>query len=204
MKRFLIILSVTVCFIISIHICILASTKDINGFRDFSWGASSQEVIDGLIEAAGDLVNNPFYTEDYVYRITQNEDHSEYYELTGVQIVSAGGLDATAYYTFCDDCLVSGSYRFKDYPEFEAIFNKYSTVYGEPDISIDDRAGWGECAIWVDEAGNIIILSEVQDVTYISANSTVIEDLELNEVYEKYHGFNLQKELGKINNYDGI
>ena len=204
------------CIILSSGMAYAEESKLIDGFRDYAWGTSYEEVSKGL---ENELGLNGFSTE--VFNEEEQTEKNGIKDPTKYSIhidqCRVAGYDAGAFMNFDEVGLFSGNYHLNitDYetsirPAYNDLLGKYSTVYGEPLQTGEAEYGYG--AIWIDQEKNIVFLDAYDgdgytslDINYWSADNPILGwiDRELGEFWEGSCGINLYDVLD-ADNCEGI
>ena len=142
-------------------------------------------------------------------RTSDREETLDYQEenaegLTGLIIKngSVAGFDTEIAYIFDEDGLTAGAYDPDiDEDSFDEWVEKYVEKYGDPVLEVES-IGWGKCTLWTDASKNFIFLSGITGISYVEADSPYLKLL--NNGLDKFYGIDLEEELDKICNTDGI
>lgn len=167
------------------------SIMQISSFCSYEWGTSYDEIKDA--ETTDDMQENIDYAEDTVGDCT----------CWGVFHKDIAGYDAQVGFVFFEDKLTAGTYVMdgEDKQIFDDLLDKFTSKYGEPYLN-KESTGWGRIAVWVDNDNNVICTSEMLNTIYMESDSPFIEYY--NDIFIKFHELDLQKELHKHNNTDGL
>lgn len=166
------------------------SSPKIDSFRDYEWGTSFEDVRG--VEVTSDMKELLDYQE-------QDVDG-----MTGLTIKNGNvaGYETEIGFAFDDTGLIAGGYDLDiDDDSFTEWVQKYTDEYGEPVLE-KESIGWGACALWVDDSKNFIFLSGLTGISYGKADSPYLQFL--NDGLYKYHEIDLEEEINKIGNTDGI
>lgn len=170
--------------------------KDISSFGGYEWDTPYEEVLEN--EITPDMSS---YTD---YELDEDEDlHMKTIILKGR---SVGGYDAVTQFIFSESGLSAAGYALDviGSEEVADIVGKYAAVYGDALVVKEYSAG-KTCAIWEDGKENRIALfldaeegEDSDSIIYFSNGS------EFWDLYSEHGPINLNKELNKIGNLDGI
>lgn len=209
MKRFLsfFVLSVSMfcTTVMASDIPIEESLKTIDGFRGNNWGTSMEEVLES--EITEDM------TEYIDYRIVEDlSDGSpladEDITLLIIKHADVAGYKSDARFFFHEDALVAGEYqvdvdREQEDDANQDLLSKYTSVYGEPIVERTD-SGWGPFTLWVDADKGFVFLDGFQYIVYSYIDAPCVSWICNFDDEEKYFHVNIEAEINKIGNIDGI
>lgn len=165
-------------------------TPKIDSFRDYAWGTSYEEI------KSAEITDDMKELLDY-----QEQDVDGMIGLT-IKNGDVAGHDTEIGYIFDDSGLIGGAYDPGiDDDSFVEWEQKYIDEYGDPVLE-KESTGWGACALWVDDSKNFIFLSGLTGISYGKADSPYLQFV--NDGLYKYHEVDLEEELNKIGNTDGI
>ena len=168
----------------------------IAGMGDWEWGTD--------LETIADSIYTDYEKEDeHLFEKASEERDGVLFIQTWDKPLSVGGYDSSAEFALADDKLCGGTYWIDEATEEDLpdLISKYTSVYGEPFLQ-KETTGWGQLTLWTDNDGDVIFISGYCTVYYLQSGSPFTSECE--ETLSKYHDVNLQKELGKIENTDGI
>ena len=215
MKKGVLVLATVFVFVLA-GILYAEEPGSIDGFRDYAWGTSFEEVSKDLENEFG---IDGFNTEEFDEEEQTEENGIKNPTKYSIHIAqcSVAGYDAEAFLGFDEVGLLSGNYKLKltDYetsirPVYNELLSKYSTVYGEPLQVGEAERGYG--AIWRDQEKNIVFMdaydrnsSKSFDIIYWANDFPVLDlvDREMGESFEDSCGINLYNVLN-AENYEGI
>lgn len=163
----------------------------INSFTEFSWGTSKDEVFQSVTKDIS----------EYAYSL---EKQDRGIESLNVIEGNVGGYDARVSYLFSDDSLIAGGYSINDTLDesgYEDLVEKFTSKYGKPSVS-KESTGWGPLLIWIDQDKNFIYFEDSGDIGYVKNDSPIIPQVA--DQLKKYHEIDLQSELNKVGNTNGI
>lgn len=197
------IVPVVAVFFLSVSVLASGDEKKtgISSFRDYEWKTSfdeifQSEITQAMIEGADYDMGDADYQKNFIQ----------------IKNGSVGGYDASVDYIFSESGLITAGYELDliGADEVTDIINKYESVYGDA-VIIKIYTPGKTCAVWVDEQGNKILLdlNEEEDVDPEEKSDAIIyfeHDSDFWDLYAKSlkHSIDLDKELNKIGNTDGI
>lgn len=166
------------------------SAPSIDAFQDYAWGTSLEDI------KSAEVTDDMKELLDY-----QEQDVNGMIGLT-IKNGNVAGCDTEIGYIFDDNGLIGGAYDPDiDDNSFNDWEQKYTDEYGEPVLK-KESTGWGACALWVDDSNNFIFLSGLTGISYGKGDSPYLQIL--NDGLYKYHEIDLEEELNKAINTDGI
>ena len=168
----------------------------ITGMGNWKWGTAQNAIADSIY-------TDYEKSDEHLLEKTTEERAGVIFMQTWDQQVSVGGYNADAEFAFDDGKVCGGVYWLTDSSEKDipAIISKYTSVYGEPFLQ-KETTGWGQLTLWADDDGDVIFFSGYHSIYYLQSGSPYTAECE--EMLSKYHELDLQQELGKIGNTDGI
>lgn len=177
------------------------SYKEISSFRDYEWGSSIDQIKEG--EITSDMQELTHYEIEPL-------DNTEMINLT-IKNSAVAGYDASTLYIFSDDVLVGGAYTLDliGDSEVDDVINKYSSVYGNPAV---EKAVTEENSffIWLDDNENKILIITNSSEGDDSGSDVIMYFQNESPLWNYYvnafsgSDMDIEKELGKIGNTDGI
>lgn len=115
--------------------------------------------------------------------------------VAGIEIRSVG-------YIFSDNKLSAGVYDLTiNDTEYSDLVEKYTSIYGDASLS-KESTGWGDCSLWIDSEHNVVCISGTIGIVYIQNGSPYTDYI--GDMLTEFHEINLQDEINKIGNTDGI
>lgn len=169
----------------------------IDDFRGYKWGTDFDEI---LAAEGGEIVQEASETLCILEngKITTN-GNVQTLEISEGEV---GGYPAVIQYGFYNNKLFVGGYQVDlEDADYLDMVEKYSSVYGDPWLQ-KESTGWGPCSLWIDKDKNLIYISTVADIMYFSS-----DEMSMNicrDYLENFHEIDIDVEMNKIGNVDGI
>lgn len=163
----------------------------INSFGDYEWGTNIATVKSQ--EITSDMKESIDYSEE-------NNDNMIGLSISGGNV--AGIETRSVGYIFSDNKLSAGVYDLTiNDTEYSDLVEKYTSIYGDASLS-KESTGWGDCSLWIDSEHNVVCISGTIGIVYIQNGSPYMDYI--GDMLTEFHEINLQDEINKIGNTDGI